>query len=255
MSSDFTWIREVLDQIAPPVDPNRIVQTVPRRRWRGWQLGLAAAVGMALIVGGGYLLVGGSPASEVADTTTTTSAPITTATTVVDAVPIVRLMPSSIECSTALADFPCSNLIDGDPTTEWQAPNGGIGTVITLQFAESVTIEEVRLTNISDDTRFMRNGRIREVVASASPSLAVIRPDFADANDRPAEFGHRAWVGITSLVIEVTRGYPGQSVGDLPPFTELALAEVEIYGRPGAVSDPVTVTTVVSGLPPPIVGT
>lgn len=262
MSNEFAWMREILDEAAPPVDPTRIVRTRAPRRWRGWQVGFAAAVTAGLVVGGGYLLFSGSSPSDVADSTTmvpappTSAAPVTTATSIVEAV-TVTLTPLSIECSVELDAFPCSNLIDGDPTTEWQAPNGGIGSVITLQFAEPVTIDEVRLTNITDDTRYLRNGRIAEVVAVATPSLAVIRPDFSDSNDRPGVFGHADWVGIASLEIEVTRGYPGQSVGGLPPFVELALAELEVVGyvEVPAEAGTSTSTTDTRPLPAPITGT
>jgi hypothetical protein len=237
------WMRRVLDEVASPVDPRAVVESVTRRGGRRWPIAVAAATVVVLLVGGGYWLFAGEPAGEVADDTTTTSLESVTTTT---AAILETLHPSAITCSSELPDFPCSNLIDGDPATEWQAPNGGIEAVITVEFAAPVTIAEVKLTNIPDDARFMRNGRIREVVATAPPSLAVIRPDFADSNQRAVGFGHHDWAGVTSLVIEVTRAYPGQSVGDLPPFSELALAELEIVGHPGAppAVDPTTATTV-----------
>lgn len=246
------WMRRVLDEVAPPVDPRAVVESVTRSGGRRWPIAVGAAAVVVLLVGGGYWLFAGEPNTGVADDTTTTSLEATTTTAAI----LETLHPSSISCSSELPDFPCSNLIDGDPATEWQAPNGGIGAVITIEFAAPVTISEVKLTNIPDDARFMRNGRIREVVATAPPSLAVIRPDFADSNQRAVGFGHHDWAGVTSLVVEVTRAYPGQSVGDLPPFAELALAELEIVGHPGAppAGDPTTATTVTLPAPAAITG-
>jgi hypothetical protein len=247
------WMRRVLDEVAPPVDPRAVVASVTRSGARRWPIAVGAAAVVVLLVGGGYWLFSGEPNPGVADDTTTTSLESATTTT---AAILETLHPSGISCSSELPDFPCSNLIDGDPATEWQAPNGGIDAVITVEFAAPVTISEVKLINIPDDARFMRNGRIREVVTFAPPSLAVIRPDFADSNQPTVGFGHHDWAGVTSLVIEVTRAYPGQSVGDLPPFAELALAELEIVGHPGAppAGDPTTATTVTLPVPAPITG-
>jgi len=251
------WMRRVLDEVAPPVDPRGIVESVTRPGRRRWPIAVGAAAVVVLLIGGGYWLFSGEPDTGVADDTTTTSMEsATTSTSLTESVVLEVLEPSSISCSSELPDFPCSNLIDSDPATEWQAPNGGIDAVITVEFAVPVTISEVKLTNIPDDARFIRNGRIREVVATAPPSLAIIRPEFADSNQRVVGFGHHDWAGVTSLVIEVTRAYPGQSVGDLPPFAELALAELEIVGHPGAppAVDPTTATTVTLPVPAPITG-
>jgi len=250
------WMRRVLDEVAPPVDPRSAIAGIAPRRRRVWPIAVVAAVVVVLLVGGGYWLFSGAPSSQVADdTTTTTTGPGTTTTSPVEPVTLDVLQPVSIACTAELPEFPCTNLIDGDSTTEWQAPNGGIGAVITIEFAEPVSIEGVRFFNIGDDTQFMRNGRIREMRITAYPSLAIIHPNLADSNDAPAEFGHSDWLAVTSLEIEPISGYPGTSVGDLPPFAELALAEIEVVGYAGGVAPPSEPTTTTLGEAEPLTGT
>ena len=128
------WMRRVLDEVAPPVDPRGIVESVTRPGRRRWPIAVGAAAVVVLLVGGGYWLFSGEPNPGVAHDTTTTSLESVTTTT---AAILETLHPSAITCSSELPDFPCSNLIDGDPATEWQAPNGSIGAVITVEFAAS----------------------------------------------------------------------------------------------------------------------
>ncbi len=242
------WMRRTLDQVAPPVDPRAVVAAVTPRGRRQWPRAVAAGAVAVVLVGGGLWLFAGDPEPVVSGDTTTTSLEETTTTA-----PVVLeiLQPTRITCTAELPDYPCSNLIDGDPNTEWQAPDGGIGAEITFYFVEPVTIVEVGFINIRDESRFMRNARIRGFLFRTGAASSGISAELADDNGST-----QRWVidgdGVETLTLTFISAYPGQSYGELPPFVELALAELEIIGYQGLLpteGDPTTATTVTMPVP------
>ncbi|MCH7584281.1 MAG: hypothetical protein IH941_03865 [Acidobacteria bacterium] len=168
------------------------------------------------------------PIGEATLPSTTTTAPdeVTVASTA-EPQPIT---PVRVVCSTELAAFPCSALIDGSLESEWQAPNGGIGARITFSFDAQYKITEIGFLNIPGAERFLRNAKIKDVSVALDDlsQKTYIRLDDDNA--------FRQWFSLRSfrtaiVTVTVTSAYPGVSVGESgQPFTELALAEVIFMG-------------------------
>ena len=246
--------RELFDRIAPAVDARQVAAAASeRRRWAGWQIGVGAAMAAIVIGGAGYLrrCKGGQQTAATTSTTTVVTTSTTAGTTTVtlpDTVEVETLSPR-IACSTAVAGFGCGNLIDGDPTTDWQAPDGGIGESISLTFDEPVTVVQIGVTGIPDQGRFLRNGRPQDlrIVGYDHGALSTVVFQLGDDNSGMQTFS-LGWSDVTALTMTIQSAYPGQGYQDQKPFTELSIAEIEVRGfvgtPPGTDS---TVTTVAAG--------
>jgi hypothetical protein len=161
--------------------------------------------------------------TPVASSSTTSSSLATDLTT--------ELAPIRVDCNetSELAAFPCEALIDGDPATYWNAPDGGIGAELTFLFSPAVQITEMLITNLDDDERFLRNARIKgiEVLIDDLPQATVA--ELEDTQD--VQRIQIRSLRTSSLTIRITSAYPGQSVGDNEPFPELAAQSITFFGR------------------------
>ena len=94
----------------------------------------------------------------------------------------MKLQPIRVDCTSELASFPCSALIDDDPDNDWNAEAGGVGTSMTFLFSPPVQITEVIFYNLEDTERFLRNARIKgiEIVVDDLPQSTI-----ADAGGHP----------------------------------------------------------------------
>jgi len=138
------------------------------------------------------------------------------------------LQPVRITCTAELDGYPCSALIDGDPNTTWQVPDGGIGVTITFMFAEPVQITELAFENEPGDA-FIRNARARGVMVTTDDLSQPIEFELDDTNE--LQVIDIQSLRTSTLEVQITSAFPGQSVGDEAPFTDLAIGEVIISGR------------------------
>ena len=140
------------------------------------------------------------------------------------------IIPARAVANSQLENFPVSNLIDSDPSTEWQDRGlNGQGATLTFFFDDTVEIESIEFINLADPTRFKRNYRIEGV------RIAFDNGNFASAVLDDATGSQAVQVstvsGTNRVVIDITSTYPAEAVGDQPPFDELALADVQFVGR------------------------
>lgn len=208
-----------LQRTYTPVAPQPMLRTTAGAR--------ALVVLSAIVLGVALLAVvinifGGSE-PEVEATTVST---VTTLATV----PIGELAPIRIDCTLTLPSFPCDALIDDDPLNRWNASDGGIGAELTFFFSPPVQITEMFLVNVEDDEPFTRNARIKgmEVVIDDLSQSTIVELD--DTNAEPQRVQIRS-LRTSSLTITITSAYPGASIDGKEPFTELALQDVQFYGR------------------------
>ncbi len=185
----------------------------------------------ALVVGLALLFTGSdNPAPDVrlvdeSAASPQTSPPSTTAAAEIRTGPI---RASRVTCSGELPDYPCAALLDGDPTTAWNAPRGGEGAEITVFFDGTVRVTAVTFENLADDEGLMRNGRARMVEIHLTDSAAVMTVEL--------ESGHGPYRVVTvpdpttSLAIHILTTYPGEPYGGHDPFDELALQELTFAG-------------------------
>ncbi len=160
-----------------------------------------------------------------------TTAPTTTAATTTT-VAFEELVPTSVSASSELGDsFAAENLLDNNPDTEWQDLNQrGNGAELTFTFAQPMRIVSIEIVNLADEDRFKRNYRIKGYVIDVDDLAIQISGELDDDND-PQRI-NIGTVSTTRLTLEVRTTYPAQAVGDQPPFTELALADVRFFGSP-----------------------
>ena len=139
------------------------------------------------------------------------------------------MRPVRVDCTSELNAFPCEALIDDDPDNAWNAEAGGVGTSITFYFSPPVQITEVIFYNLEDTERFTRNARIKgiEIVIDDLPQSTIA--ELEDSNE-PQRVPVRS-LRTSSVTITITSAYPGQVYDGREPFYELALQEIEFFGR------------------------
>ncbi len=220
-----------LSQGPLPVAPQPLLQV---------SAGVRAAIMIAGVLAGVLLiawLFGALTGDETDDTLATdTSSTITTPSTVAATQKLPVLLAA---CSSEFVNLPCSNLIDGSVDTYWNDKSlQGEGAEFTFTFGTPVQLETIVIMNVTDDEKFTRNYRIKdlEIIADDVPS-----PFNFTLDDKPqAQSVRMQTLATTELTIRVTGIYPGEAYTDPDtgnteiPFTELAVAEFEFYGKPGS---------------------
>jgi hypothetical protein len=165
----------------------------------------------------------GGDDATVADTSVSTATTLAT-------LPIGDLTPIRADCTLTLAGFPCDALIDDDPENRWNASDGGVGAELTFFFSPPVQITEMFITNVTDDERFARNARIRGLEIVIDDLSQATIEELDDTNAEPQRIQIRS-LRTSSLTITITSAYPGTSFDGKEPFTELALQEIQFFGR------------------------
>lgn len=208
-----------LQRSLTPVAPQPMLRTTAGAR----SLIVLSAIVLGVAILALVINVFGGGGDETAVTSTSTATTLAT-------VPIGELNPIRTDCTNELDGFPCSALTDADPENSWNATDGGIGTELTFFFSPPVQITEVFLINIEDEERFTRNARIRgmEIVIDDLTQETIIEID--DTNTEPQRVDIRS-LGTSSLTITITSAYPGASFDGKEPFPELALQEIQFFGR------------------------
>lgn len=184
--------------------------------------GVLAAVILIAIV---FNAIRGDGGDTVTDSTSTTTS-TTLQRTLPERIPSANI---SVECSSELSSFPCENLIDGTDAAWNDAGLEGVGATMTFTFNTPWQLEQIVFNNLEDDTRFRRNFRINGVEIRADDMTeGTIETLVNRAGRHLITF---TTLNTTQVVIEVRSTWPAEVV-DGTSFTELALQEIEFYGRP-----------------------
>ncbi len=140
----------------------------------------------------------------------------------------VELTANRVVPSAQLSGFPADNLIDGDPLTMWQVGQEGVNATLTFFFPEPVALERIEFKNITDETKFLQNFRVRGLRISPDDTTRPTIVELANTRDvQPVAIQ----TTLTKLVrIEVTSSYPAEAVGDQQPFKELAIEDIKFFG-------------------------
>ena len=210
-----------LSQDPLPVAPAPNLRTSPGGRALGVLGAVVLLVALAALIFNVFR--GGD---DVADTSTTTSS----ATTV--PVAAVELFPASVEASSFLNGHDPEHLIDDDPDTDWNDDGArGVDAWLRFSFTRPVRITEIELQNLFDDDRFKKNYKIQGYLITTDDLTIEISGRLANTND-PQRIPI-ASIGTTELTIAVKSTYPAEPAGDRPPFNELALQSVRVFGSEG----------------------
>lgn len=203
-----------------PVAPQPMLRTTAGARAL---IVLATVVLAVAVLALAFNVFGGG--GETAESTSTTSG------TTLAVTAIGPLQPIRVECTSELTSFPCTALIDGDPTTSWNAENGGIDVEITFLFSPAVQITEMLIDNLDDQGRFLRNARMKGIEVTVDDLVQATVVTLEDTNDESQRVQIRS-LQTSSLIIRITSAYPGQTYDGNEPYPELAAQEISFYGRP-----------------------
>ena len=165
------------------------------------------------------------------ETSSTVTSPTLVATT-------QQLPAILIDCSTEFSPYVCDNLIDGLPDSYWNDLSlKGEDAEFTVTFAGPVQLERIVFLNVAEDEKFSRNYRIKSVEITADDVASPFTFTIDDSNS--AQVFRIQTMQTETLTIKVTGTYPAEAFTDPDsgtvgiPYTELALAEIEFYGKPG----------------------
>ncbi len=183
------------------------------------------------------------------------TAPATVVPTASDITYLVGKVSASSELS---ARFGADRLIDGDFETGWQdASLRGVGAEIVLEFTEPVAITEIVVYPYRDEERFARNYWVEHFEIRTNDLGPTITGRFANF---PESLTVRLGTNETlTLTFTVNTTYPALTYADKPPYDELAIAEIQVFGAPvgDTGNSTATTTTIVADpqLPPALRGT
>jgi len=208
-----------LSQDPLPVAPAPTLRSSPGGRALGVLGAVVLFVALAALIFNVFK-GGGDVTADASTSTTVTTAP---------AAAVVEIFPTSVEASSYANGFDPENLIDGDPTTDWNDDSArGVDAWLKFTFASPVRITEIELQNLLDDERFKRNYKIQGYLITTDDLSIEISGRLSNTND-PQRIPI-ASVGTTELTIEIKSTYPAEPAGDKPPFNELALQSVRFFG-------------------------
>ncbi|HDK46030.1 MAG TPA: hypothetical protein ENG94_07100 [Actinobacteria bacterium] len=205
-----------------PVAPQPMIRTTAGARALAVILGTVAVVALLAFA---FNSLFGSKEPAVPPTSSTTS-------TTVAAVP-VKIVPINWHCSSELnATLSCDNLFDGQDSTYWNdASAKGKGAEIEVTFAQPYALQTIVFKNVSDDEKFTMNYKVKgfEIDFDDLPDAPFI--DQLDNTNRAQPIAVTSF-STTQITFKVTSTYESKSVGGKTPFNELAIAELEFWGRP-----------------------
>ncbi|MDH3194646.1 MAG: hypothetical protein OEM40_10050 [Acidimicrobiia bacterium] len=221
-----------LSQGALPVAPQPMIQTTAGVR-------AAMAIGTLLVIVVVAALIFNGLGGDDTATTTLPIDDTSTSNTVATQAPREQIVPISVNCSSFLNGWPCENMFDADPTTDWNDDGlSGEGAVIRVTFPASYQLEQIIIKNVDDDTRFRRNFRIAsyKVTTDDNAQGAVgLIPDEPGAHI--IDFSSLA---TTQVTIEIQSVHQAEDItvtaddgttSTLAKFDELVIQEIEFYGR------------------------
>jgi class 3 adenylate cyclase len=200
--------------------------------------GAAIAAGVFALLGATAVIANndGTPdfAAAPESTTVTASIPGTTAASPVsDAEPvdITHLVSSVVASSELSVELGADALVDGDLDRAWNdAALRGDGAEIWLEFDVPVAIDHVTIHPLRDEEPFFRNFWIQDLEISTDDGENPVEVRFERVNaPHVVELGSAA---TTVLQLRVLTTYLAQPAGDKPPFNELAIAEIQVFGHP-----------------------
>lgn len=157
---------------------------------------------------------------ETSSTSTTTTQPVI----------VAELTPASVTASSELSEgFGPENLLDGDPETRWNdASARGVGAWLEFTFATPVQITEMEFQNVTDDTKFRQNYKIQGYTITVNDLNVPISGRLLNSNE--PQRVRIASLETFTLRVDISTTHPAESVGDAPPFNELALEDVRFFG-------------------------
>jgi RNA polymerase subunit RPABC4/transcription elongation factor Spt4 len=143
-----------------------------------------------------------------------------------------QITPLTVTASSTLGEkWAPENLVDGDSTTAWNDNSlGGKDAWIEFTFAQPVEIQWINVVHYQDDERFFRNFRVRGYLITADDLRDQPMPGELEDIPGQQRIAFQS-VRTTSLRLEVVSTWPAQAYNGEVPYEELAIQEIEFWGR------------------------
>ncbi len=142
------------------------------------------------------------------------------------------ITPLTVTASSSVGErWSPEKLIDRDPTTAWNDDSlGGENAFIEFTFISPVEIHWINIAHYQEDEPFFRNFRVRGFLITADD--LPDQPLPGELEDVPGEqrISFQS-VRTTKVKIEVVSTWPAQAYNGEVPFEELAIQEIEFWGR------------------------
>lgn len=131
-------------------------------------------------------------------------------------------------------DFACSNLIDGNEgefQINWnELPDTEKSVVIELTFAQPMVVERIDWNNITDETRFRLNYRVKSITIEAEGNPVPVGQELQNTPGLQSfQFAaiRANWIRVTVLSV-----YAAEVVNEQEPFDEMAIDDITVIGYP-----------------------
>lgn len=198
-------------------------------------LAISGLLFVVIVVALGFNFFSGDPEA------TATTVPVTVTTQPAQTEP-AKIDILDVQCSQeGLGNLTCDNLIDGTPAeyqVNWEEIEAAEDTVsIRLVFDRPMVVTRIDWSGIEDPDRFKQNYRARGLTVKADGSLTDVLIELEDTPGLQTE--NYATLNANFVDIVINSAWQAEVInGNV--FREMAIAEIEIWGRP---SNPVTATT------------
>tara|TARA_B100000131_G_scaffold124152_1_gene121284 strand:+ start:7265 stop:8104 length:840 start_codon:yes stop_codon:yes gene_type:complete len=173
------------------------------------------------------------PAETIIEDPVVASTISSTTTTVEKSIPTSILNKYIVNCSSSSeygVGYSCSNLYDGE-INSWQDSSQSCKEgYVTFIFEEPMEISFFIVQNLQDTKQFKRNWKIRELRYSTTDDNYFYTYELQNTNE--SQWVEMVDTTTTELTIDFLSAYPGEEYGGSPAFSECAIQEIEIFGKP-----------------------
>lgn len=192
---------------------------------------LGALGAAALLTSPGSLTDSATDPTEAPSETIAPTASILNSTDVVLAVEDITYLVNNYTASSEYSDLYRTALLwDGDNATSWQdASLEGVGAWFEIQFSTPVAIDHIVFSPLADEAGFARNFKVEAYTITADDLDDPVVGSLAnDPNPQTIDIDS-TWTRVFRFSVDTT--YPGVATEDGPPFSELAIGDIALFGH------------------------
>ena len=193
---------------------------------------LLGALGVtALLTSSGSLIDSASDSAEAPSETIAPAALTLNSTEVSLAVEDITYLVNNYTASSEYSDLHRTALLwDGDNATSWQdASLEGAGAWFEIQFNTPVAIDHIVFSPLAQEAGFARNFKVKGYSITADVLDDPVVGSLADDPDPQTILIDSTWTRAFRFSVDTT--YPGIATEDGPPFSELAIGDIALFGH------------------------
>lgn len=193
---------------------------------------LLGALGVtALLTSPGSLVDSASDSAEAPSETIAPAASTLNSTEVPLAVEDITYLVNNYTASSEYSDLHRTALLwDGDNATSWQdASLEGAGAWFEIQFNTPVAIDHIVFSPLAEGAGFARNFKVKGYSITADVLDDPVVGSLADDPNPQTILIDSTWTRVFRFSVDTT--HPGIGTEDGPPFSELAIGDIALFGH------------------------